>query len=70
MKTLIAFLFASAAVYGFIGFAKAGIFADIIAHLKTYTSMGPGQIPWPAFIILLATGIIGILGVKRRGKKS
>ena len=66
MKTLIAFLFAIVAVYGFIGFAEAGLFADIIAHFKTNMSMGPGQIPWAAFMILLVTGIIGILGVRRR----
>ncbi|MDH3828718.1 MAG: hypothetical protein OET21_14950 [Desulfobacterales bacterium] len=69
MKTLIAFLFSTVAVYGFIGLAEEGIFTDIIAHLKTYTSTGAGKIPWPAFMILLATGIIGILGIRRRGKK-
>jgi hypothetical protein len=31
--------------------------------------MSAGKIPWPAFMILLATGIIGILGIRRRGKK-
>jgi hypothetical protein len=70
MKTLIAFLFSIVAVYGVIGFAEAGIFTDIIAHFKTNTSMGGGKIPWPVFMILLATGIIGILGIRRRGKKS
>jgi hypothetical protein len=70
MKTLIAFLFSSVAVYGFIGLAEAGIFTDIFAHLKTNTSMGAGKIPWTTFMILLATGIIGILGIRRRGKKS
>jgi hypothetical protein len=69
-KTLIAFLFSTAAVYGFIGLAEAGIFTDIIVHLKTNTLMDAGKIPWPAFMILLATGIIGILGIRRRGKKS
>ena len=68
-KTLIAFLFSFAAVYGFIGLAEADIFNDIIAYLKTSTSLGAGKIPWPAFMILLATGIIGILGIRRRGKK-
>ena len=69
-KTLITFLFSAVAVYGFIGLVEAGIFTDIIVHLKTYTSMDAGKIPWPAFMILLATGIIGILGIRRRGKKS
>jgi hypothetical protein len=49
--------------------AEVGIFTDIIAHLKTYPTMGAGTIPWPAFMILLVTGIIGILGIRRRGKK-
>jgi hypothetical protein len=69
-KALIAFLFSTLAVYGFIGSAEAGIFTDIITHLKTSTSLGAGKIPWSAFMILLATGIIGILGIRRRGKKS
>jgi hypothetical protein len=69
MKTLIAFLFSTVAVCGFIGLAEAGISTDIIAHLKTYLSMGAGKIPGSAFMILLATGIIGILGIRRRGKK-
>jgi hypothetical protein len=69
-KTLLAFLISTVAVYGFIGLAEAGTFTDIITHLKTYTSMDAGKIPWPAFMILLATGIIGILGIRRRGKRS
>jgi hypothetical protein len=69
-KTLIAFLISAVAVYGFIGLAEAGTFTDIITHLKTYTSMDAGKISWPAFMILLATGIVGILGIRRRGKKS
>ena len=70
MKTLFSFIFSIVAMCGFVGFAKAGIFTDLIAHLKTNTSMDGGNIPWTAFIILLATGIIGILGIRRRGKKS
>jgi len=70
MKTLIAFLCSTVTVYGFIGLAEAGIFTDIISHLKTNTAIGAGKIPWSAFMILLATGIIGILGIRRRGKKS
>ena len=69
MKTLIAFLISTVAVYGFIGLAEAGIFTDIIAHLKSSASLGAGKIPWPAFMVLLATGIIGMLGIRRRGKK-
>jgi hypothetical protein len=67
MKTLIAFLFSTVAVYGFIGLAEAGIFTNIIAYLKINTSIGAGKIPLPAFMILLVTGIIGILGIRRRG---
>jgi hypothetical protein len=69
MKTLFAFLFTILAAYSFIGFAEAGTFSDIIAYVKANTPMGAGKIPWPAFMILLATGIIGILGIRRRGKK-
>jgi hypothetical protein len=69
MKTVFAFLFTIVAISGFIGFAEAGTFTDIIAYLKANTPMGAGRIPWPAVMILLATGIIGILGIRRRGKK-
>jgi hypothetical protein len=68
MKILFAFLFTVAAVCIFIGFAEAGIFTDIITYIKINMPMGAGKIPWPAFMILLATGIIGILGIRRRGK--
>ena len=67
MKILFAFLFTVAAVWGFIGLAEAGILTDIITYIKTNMPMGTGKIPWPAFMILLATGIIGILGIRRRG---
>ena len=70
MKVLFALLFTVAAVCGFIGLAQAGIFTDIITYIKTNMPMGAGKIPWPAFMILLATGIVGILGIRRRGKKS
>jgi len=69
MKTLLAFLFTVVAVCGFIGFAEADILTDIITYIKTKTPMSAGKIPWPAFMILLATGIIGILGIRRRRKK-
>jgi hypothetical protein len=69
MKAAFAFLFTVVAITGFIGFAEAGIFTDIIAYLKANTPMGAGKIPWQAVMILLATGIIGILGIRRRGKK-
>jgi hypothetical protein len=69
MKTLFAFLFTVVAVCGFIGFAAAGIFSDITTFIKTNAPMGAGKIPWSVFMILLATGIIGILGIRRRGKK-
>ena len=67
MKTLFAFLFTVVAVCGFIEFAEAGIFTDMIMYIKTNVPMGAGKIPWSAFMILLATGIIGILGIRRRG---
>ena len=69
MKTLFAFLFTVAAVWGFIGLAAPGILTEIITYIKSYMPMGAGKIPWPAFMILLATGIIGIPGIMRRGKK-
>jgi len=69
MKPLIAFLLAVTAVFGFVGSAEASIFADLFAYLKINALKGAGQIPWPAIMILLATGIIGILGIRRRGKK-
>lgn len=67
MKIFFAFLFTVVAVCGFIGLAEAGILADIIKYIKTNMPLGAGKIPWPAFMILLATGIIGILGIRRRG---
>ena len=70
MKTLIALIFSISAVGVFTGLAKAGIFNDIIAHFNAGSLMDSFNIPWPAFIILLATGIVGILGIRRRGKKS
>ena len=69
MKPLLAFFFTFVAVCGFSGFAEAGMFADIITYIKTNIPIGARKIPWPAFMILLATGIIGILGIRRRGKK-
>jgi len=70
MKTIIAFLFAILAVYGFIGLAEAGIFENIIFQFKDNASAGAGQIPWSAVLILLAIGVIGFLGIRRKGKKS
>ena len=69
MKPLIAFLLAVTAVFGFVGSAEASIFADLFAYLKINALKGAGQIPWSAIMILLATGIIGILGIRRKGKK-
>jgi hypothetical protein len=69
MRKFFAFLFTIAAVSSFIGFAETGTFTGIIAYIKTNTPIGAGKIPWPAFMILLATGIIGILGIRRRGKR-
>ena len=69
MKKFSAFLITVGCVCSFIGLAEAGSFTDIIAHIKANTPMGAGKIPWPAFMILLATGIIGILGIRRRGKR-
>ncbi|MEJ2728888.1 MAG: hypothetical protein P8185_10330 [Deltaproteobacteria bacterium] len=69
MKKFWAFLFTIVFACSFVGFAEAGTFADIIAYIKTNTPMGAGKIPWPAFMILLATGIVGILGIRRKGKR-
>ena len=70
MKTIIAFLFAIVAVYGFIGLAETGLLESIISQFKSNVSNGTGQIPWTVVLILLVTGIIGILGIRRKGKKS
>jgi len=70
MKSLVASLLAIAFVYTVIGLAEAGIFVKILTHLKSTGSGGPGQIAWPTFMILLAAGLIGILGIRRKGKKS
>ncbi|MBW2472724.1 MAG: hypothetical protein JRE18_11660 [Deltaproteobacteria bacterium] len=67
MKILIVSIFSISAIVALAGMAKAGIFTDIIAHFNTSFSMDSGSIPWPAFIILLATGIIGILGIRSKG---
>jgi hypothetical protein len=69
MKKFFALLFTIAAVVIYSEFAEAGTFMDIIAYIKTKTPMSEGNIPWPALMILLATGIIGILGIRRSGKK-
>ena len=68
MKTIIVFLSAIVTVYGFIGLAEAGIFDGIIIQLTGNESGGTVQIPWTAILILLATGIIGFLGIRRKGK--
>jgi len=57
-------------VYGFIGLAEAGIFESIILQFKNNASTAAGQIPWSAVLILLAIGVIGFLGIRRKGKKS
>jgi hypothetical protein len=69
MKTIIAFLLSILTVYGVIGLAEAGIFNSILIQLKNNLSNSAGQIPWTAVLILLATGIIGFLGIRRKGKK-
>ncbi len=70
MKTIIAFLFTIVTVYGFIGLAEAGIFESIIIQFKNNVSNGAGELPWTAALILLAVGIIGFFGIRRKGKKS
>jgi hypothetical protein len=69
MKKFFVFLFTIVFAFSFIGFAEAGTFTDIIAYIKTNTPMGAGKIPWSAFMVLLATGIVGILGIRRKGKR-
>ena len=70
MKTILAFLFAIFTVYGFIGLAEADVLENMFIQLKNNVSNGAGQIPWTAVLVLLATGIIGFLGIRRKGKKS
>ena len=67
MKLLAAAILTAVLIYGFIGLAEAGIFTDIITHFKLNGLMGPGQIPLPTFMFLLAIGIIGFLGIRRKG---
>jgi len=54
-------------IYGFFGLAEAGVFTDIITHFKQNGLMGPGRIPLSAFMFLLAIGVIGFLGIRRKG---
>lgn len=67
MKLFVVSAIAGALIYGFIGMAEAGIFSNLITHFKHNGLMGPGQIPLPAFMFLLAIGIIGFLGIRRKG---
>lgn len=69
MKKFFAFSITVGCVYSLIGLAEAGTFTDIITYIKTNTPVSAAKIPWPAFMILLATGIIGILGIRRKGKR-
>ena len=70
MKTSIAFLIGIVSVGSAIGFVEPGIFEDIASYFRIGASKGSGKISFPVIIILLATGIIGVLGIRRRGKKS
>ena len=70
MKIFIAFASALAAVYVVIGLAEISAVNNFFSHLKQYATSGPGQIPWPAIMILLAIGVIGFLGIRRRRKKT
>ena len=67
MKIIVAFILIAVAIYGFFGLAEAGIFSDIITHFKKSGIMGQGQIPFPALMFLLAIGIIGFIGIRRKG---
>jgi hypothetical protein len=67
MKIIAAFTLIAVAIYGFFGLAEAGIFSDIITHFKKSNIMDKGQIPLPALMFLLAIGIIGFLGIRRKG---
>ncbi|MDX1708510.1 MAG: hypothetical protein R3274_07910 [Desulfobacterales bacterium] len=67
MKILIALIVAAVSISIFIGLAEAGVFTDIFTHLKNNGIMRAGQIPLPVFMFLLAIGIIGILGIRRKG---
>ncbi|NIW00326.1 hypothetical protein GWN26_14875 [Candidatus Saccharibacteria bacterium] len=67
MKLFIAAILVAILIYGFIGLAEAGVLTSIITQLKQNGIMGPGQIPLPTFMFLLAIGIIGFLGIRRKG---
>ena len=66
MKILIAIVLSAVLIYGFIGLAEAGILTDIITHLKHNGITVPGQIPFSVLMFLVAIGIIGFLGIRRK----
>jgi hypothetical protein len=70
MKKRLAFLIAIATACAFAGVAEAGTFTEVIARLKINALEGSGQIPWPAFFMQLSAVIIGILVIRKSGKKS
>ena len=57
-------------VGGVFGLAEAGTFKNIASYIIDTASKGSGQISFPSIMILLATGIVGVLGIRRREKKS
>ncbi len=67
MRIFIAAMLTAVLIYGFFGLAEAGVFTDIITHFKQNGLRGPGQIPLPAFMFLFAIGVIGFLGIRRKG---
>ena len=67
MRIFIAAMLTAVLIYGFFGLAEAGVFTDIITHFKQNGLRGPSQIPLPAFMFLLAIGVIGFLGIRRKG---
>jgi hypothetical protein len=67
MKIIVAFILIAVAIYGFFGLAEAGIFSNIITHFQNNSVIGKGQIPFPALMFLLAIGIIGFIGIRRKG---
>ena len=67
MKIFLAIVLAAVSIYAFIGLAEAEVLTELITHLTNGAITGPGQIPLTVFMFLLAIGIIGFLGIRRKG---
>jgi hypothetical protein len=67
MKISIACVLTAASIYCCISLTETGVLTHIITHLTNNALLDRGQIPVTAFIFLIAIGIIGFQGVRRKG---